>query len=191
MNSQSETTSHASFKDQSALSQLSQSKRIYKRKNKERVKRWTDEECHLYRLFIRNNIEIMNDPVHKRTTKIFLLMSDFIETKTPSQCRSHHQKFFSKINLETCDLDSSSWRETAEGTYEVSLNRTNSYNDLEFQWDEGNSFNNAYEDLFEDSFEEKLQKENYYAEYVWSEYGLVSKTTDFFADDDNKSNLLF
>ena len=38
----------------------------------------------------------------KRNTKIFLLMSQFIGSKTPSQCRSHHQKFYKKI----CDYNS-------------------------------------------------------------------------------------
>jgi hypothetical protein len=29
----------------------------------------------------------------KKTSKIFKLMSEIIGTRSPSQCRSHHQKF--------------------------------------------------------------------------------------------------
>lgn len=42
-------------------------------------------------------IDIMKDSSSKRNKKIFLLMSKFIGSKSPSQCRSHHQKFFKKI----------------------------------------------------------------------------------------------
>jgi hypothetical protein len=40
----------------------------------------------------------MESPELKKTNKIFKLMSDIIKSRSPSQCRSHHQKFnpFSK-----------------------------------------------------------------------------------------------
>lgn len=73
------------------------SKRPYNKKTMEKIKRWTKEESSLYEQFIEMYADIFNDPSSKRVTKIFIFMSKYIGTKTPSQCRSHHQKFFKKI----------------------------------------------------------------------------------------------
>lgn len=73
------------------------SKRPYNKKTMEKIKRWTKEESALYEQFIEMYADIFNDPSSKRVTKIFIFMSKYIGTKTPSQCRSHHQKFFKKI----------------------------------------------------------------------------------------------
>ena len=40
----------------------------------------------------------MKSSTSKRNSKIFLLMSQFIGSKSPSQCRSHHQKFYKKLS---------------------------------------------------------------------------------------------
>lgn len=72
-------------------------KRIYKKKSEEKIKRWTKEESKLYEQFVQENRAIFNDPNSKRITKVFIFMSNFIKTKTASQCRSHHQKFYKKI----------------------------------------------------------------------------------------------
>ena len=72
-------------------------KRIYNKKTNEKIKRWTKEEGQRYDKFIEMHMEIFSDTnKKKRGTKIFLKMSKFIGTKTPSQCRSHHQKFYKK-----------------------------------------------------------------------------------------------
>ena len=73
------------------------SKRPYNKKTMEKIKRWTKEESALYEQFIEMYADIFNDPSSKRVTKIFIFMSKYIGSKTPSQCRSHHQKFFKKI----------------------------------------------------------------------------------------------
>lgn len=75
----------------------SNSKRPYNKKTMEKIKRWTKEESQLYENFIEMYADIFNDPSSKRVTKIFIFMSKYIGSKTPSQCRSHHQKFFKKI----------------------------------------------------------------------------------------------
>ena len=69
-------------------------KRSYVKKNNERVKRWTKQETALYQNFVEIYKDIMRDSSSKRNSKIFLQMSKFIGSKTPSQCRSHHQKFY-------------------------------------------------------------------------------------------------
>lgn len=63
----------------------------------EKIRRWDAEECDLYEKFLEMYYEAMIDSSNKRNTRIFLLMSKFIRSKTPSQCRSHHQKFFKKV----------------------------------------------------------------------------------------------
>lgn len=76
---------------------LNKTKRIYTKKTTEKIKRWTKEESQLYEEFLQKYKNIFEEAGTKRMTKIFILMSEFIGTKTASQCRSHHQKFFKKI----------------------------------------------------------------------------------------------
>ena len=185
MNSESDTTSLYSCVQPTATCQQLRTKRIYKRKTKERVKRWTDEECELYRIFIRNNLEIMNDPVHKRTTKIFLLMSDFIESKTPSQCRSHHQKFFSKLNL---DSEDSFFEENNELNTNESLPRSHSSVEIEFPWEEEKPFQDFEHFLADDKEILPVTPDD---EPFWSEFGFQQQNTEFFCDFDNKFTFMF
>ncbi|CAK57080.1 unnamed protein product (macronuclear) [Paramecium tetraurelia] len=54
---------------------------------------WTNKEHRLYIQFIESHKEIMSDSDQKKMNKIFKQMSDFLKTRSASQCRSHHQKF--------------------------------------------------------------------------------------------------
>ena len=81
----------------SAISCSSNSKRQYQKRSVDKIRRWSIEECQKYEDFILNNEELMNGSNSNRATKIFLMMSEHIATKTPTQCRSHHQKFFRRV----------------------------------------------------------------------------------------------
>ncbi|CAD8079360.1 unnamed protein product [Paramecium sonneborni] len=54
---------------------------------------WTQKEHKLYLQFIEKNKEIMMKSDMKKQEKIFKQMSLVIKSRSPSQCRSHHQKF--------------------------------------------------------------------------------------------------
>ncbi|CAK82355.1 unnamed protein product (macronuclear) [Paramecium tetraurelia] len=54
---------------------------------------WTQKEHNLYLQFIETNKAIMMKSHQKKQEKIFKQMSLVIKTRSPSQCRSHHQKF--------------------------------------------------------------------------------------------------
>lgn len=89
-----DTTEHSI---NSALSSSSNSKRQYQKRSVDKIRRWSSEECQKYEDFILHNEELMNGSNSNRATKIFLMMSEHIATKTPTQCRSHHQKFFRRV----------------------------------------------------------------------------------------------
>lgn len=42
--------------------------------------------------FLKGSKDVINDFKYRREMKIFKQMSQFIRTRTPDQCRSHHQK---------------------------------------------------------------------------------------------------
>ncbi|CAD8068861.1 unnamed protein product [Paramecium sonneborni] len=54
---------------------------------------WSTEEHTTYINFLQQYESIMTSSMMKKTSKIFKQMSELIGTRTPSQCRSHHQKF--------------------------------------------------------------------------------------------------
>lgn len=81
----------------SVKSNSSKGKRQYLKRSIDKIRRWSSEECQKYEDFILNNEELMNGSNSNRATKIFLMMSEYIATKTPTQCRSHHQKFFKRV----------------------------------------------------------------------------------------------
>ncbi|CAD8118661.1 unnamed protein product [Paramecium sonneborni] len=54
---------------------------------------WTKQEHLTYLEFVRNHESILKSKYDKKSKKIFKLMSQFIPTRTATQCRSHHQKF--------------------------------------------------------------------------------------------------
>ncbi|CAD8085677.1 unnamed protein product [Paramecium sonneborni] len=54
---------------------------------------WSAQEHQVYLTFLLQHREVMESSELKKTNKIFKLMSDIIKSRSPSQCRSHHQKF--------------------------------------------------------------------------------------------------
>ncbi|CAD8092873.1 unnamed protein product [Paramecium sonneborni] len=54
---------------------------------------WSAQEHQVYLNFLEQHREVMESSELKKTNKIFKLMSDIIKSRSPSQCRSHHQKF--------------------------------------------------------------------------------------------------
>ena len=80
-------------------------KRIYRKHNNQKIKRWTKEESDLYSKFISEHTNLLQDASVKRAKKIFILMSQYIKTKNPSQCRSHHQKFYRKENSDVSSIE--------------------------------------------------------------------------------------
>ncbi|CAK83765.1 unnamed protein product (macronuclear) [Paramecium tetraurelia] len=72
-----------------------------RRKNKKRVitnpnqltGHWSEQEHNTYLDFLNMHRTVMESQDQKKTSKIFKLMSETIGTRSPSQCRSHHQKF--------------------------------------------------------------------------------------------------
>ncbi|CAD8112510.1 unnamed protein product [Paramecium sonneborni] len=72
-----------------------------KRKNKKRIitnpsqqtGHWSESEHQTYIDFLNIHRSVMESQDQKKTSKIFKLMSETIGTRSPSQCRSHHQKF--------------------------------------------------------------------------------------------------
>lgn len=79
------------------LESRAEKKRVYTKRTTEKIRRWTKEESEQYEKFIDMYSDIFNESGSKRVTKVFIQMSQFIGTKTPSQCRSHHQKFFKRL----------------------------------------------------------------------------------------------
>ena len=80
-----------------SLDSRMEKKRVYTKRTTEKIRRWTKEEADQYEKFIDMYSDIFNESGSKRVTKVFIQMSQFIGTKTPSQCRSHHQKFFKRL----------------------------------------------------------------------------------------------
>ncbi|KAM3133232.1 hypothetical protein pb186bvf_014660 [Paramecium bursaria] len=54
---------------------------------------WTQKEQRSFEMFLLKNESMMQDPDEKKQKKIFKLMSTYVKTRSPNQCRSHHQKF--------------------------------------------------------------------------------------------------
>ncbi|CAD8154722.1 unnamed protein product [Paramecium octaurelia] len=83
---------------QSVEQNQNQKKQIKKTRKKNSKKmynngHWTKKEHRLYLQFIETNKEIMMKSDMKKQEKIFKQMSIVIKSRSPSQCRSHHQKF--------------------------------------------------------------------------------------------------
>ncbi|CAD8111763.1 unnamed protein product [Paramecium primaurelia] len=72
-----------------------------RRKNKKRqivnpsqnTGHWSQQEHQTYLDFLQLHKEIMESQDQKKSNKIFKQMSEIIGSRSPSQCRSHHQKF--------------------------------------------------------------------------------------------------
>lgn len=78
-------------------SRMKKQKRVYTKKSTDKIKRWTNDESKLYEEFIKQYNYIFEEAGNKRITNIFIFMSEFIGTKSASQCRSHHQKFYRRF----------------------------------------------------------------------------------------------
>ncbi|CAD8138204.1 unnamed protein product [Paramecium octaurelia] len=79
-----------SFNDELTNTRSPKSKKIKKidsPTHKKNVGHWTKEEHEKYLKFLEDNTQM------KKNNKIFKPMSEIIGTRSPSQCRSHHQKF--------------------------------------------------------------------------------------------------
>ncbi|CAD8181896.1 unnamed protein product [Paramecium pentaurelia] len=79
---------------QQTQKQKGQNQQIKKQK-KENINtgHWSTDEHTTYIQFLQQYQNIMTSSMMKKTSKIFKQMSELIGTRTPSQCRSHHQKF--------------------------------------------------------------------------------------------------
>ncbi|CAD8100350.1 unnamed protein product [Paramecium sonneborni] len=80
---------------QSTSKQINKSTKLTKKQKKENINtgHWSAIEHSTYINFLSQYETIMNSSMMKKTSKIFKQMSELIGTRTPSQCRSHHQKF--------------------------------------------------------------------------------------------------
>ncbi|CAD8113959.1 unnamed protein product [Paramecium sonneborni] len=54
---------------------------------------WSKSEHQLYLHFVNEHQDILRSKYDKKSKKIFKMMSQYIITRTATQCRSHHQKF--------------------------------------------------------------------------------------------------
>ena len=59
---------------------------------------WTEMEKIKYITFIASNTEMVSDRLTRRKKKVFEKMSRAIKTRTPTQCRSHHQKCMKRFH---------------------------------------------------------------------------------------------
>ncbi|CAK84945.1 unnamed protein product (macronuclear) [Paramecium tetraurelia] len=88
---------------------------------KKNVGHWTKEEHEKYLKFLEDNIQM------KKNNKIFKPMSEIIGTRSPSQCRSHHQKFNPSSPLaqrKSCKIISASNQATPATTLYEETNAT-------------------------------------------------------------------
>ena len=53
---------------------------------------WSEKEKKSYICFLREKREHMMHSSTRRSQKLFIQMSKWVKTRTPDQCRSHHQK---------------------------------------------------------------------------------------------------
>jgi hypothetical protein len=58
---------------------------------------WTFHENLLYIIFLDLNKLVMVSKKKRRNTRIFDLMSEYVMSRNPLQCRSHHQKLIEKF----------------------------------------------------------------------------------------------
>ena len=60
------------------------------------TRNWNFQENSLYIEFLKENKRSFEDESTRRSSKIFLEMSLSLRTKSPEQCRTHHQKIMTK-----------------------------------------------------------------------------------------------
>lgn len=54
--------------------------------------RWSNHEKREYYVFLKIYSQFFISKELRRNDKVFKMMSDFIKSRTPDQCRTHHQK---------------------------------------------------------------------------------------------------
>jgi hypothetical protein len=54
--------------------------------------RWLEEERREYYVFLRIYSQFFVNKDYRRNDKVYRMMADFIKSRTPDQCRTHHQK---------------------------------------------------------------------------------------------------
>ncbi len=57
---------------------------------------WTLAETRRYIEFLRGHVDEFRDKQSRRNQKIFVFMAKIIKTRSPIQCRSHHQKMINR-----------------------------------------------------------------------------------------------
>ena len=67
--------------------------------------RWTSEERREYYVFLRIYSHFFTSKEHRRIDKVYRMMANFIRTRTPDQCRTHHQKLEYKYHRTTKILE--------------------------------------------------------------------------------------
>ena len=60
--------------------------------NNKKILKWTTLENEIYAQALKDLLGEFEEEYLRRTKKVFVLISERIKTKTPDQCRSHHQK---------------------------------------------------------------------------------------------------
>lgn len=69
------------------------SKKIKKLGIRKQTKRWTLEENKLYLNFLQSHAHLFQYKTVRRIRQVFIMLSEKMGGKrTPSQCKSHHQK---------------------------------------------------------------------------------------------------
>ena len=76
------------------MSSEKETSNINRKNQRNKIKHWTNEENKLYYKFL-EQFPVESSLINKKK-KIFKQMAEFIKTKNPNQCRSHHQKFSQK-----------------------------------------------------------------------------------------------
>ena len=54
--------------------------------------RWMVQERREYYIFLKIYSQFFITKDHRRNDKVFRMMANFIKSRTPDQCRTHHQK---------------------------------------------------------------------------------------------------
>jgi len=67
-------------------------RKLYARKNNQHSGTWNLQETKLYVQFIKEHSYMFESVVERRKSRVFYEMSKYVLSRTPQQCRSHHQK---------------------------------------------------------------------------------------------------
>ena len=85
--------------------------------------KWSQDEQILYKKFLGDHLVLFQDKSTRKSNKVFLKMSGIITTRTPQQCRTHHQKMFKFHGSQEAILNSPSRLRRASQTIEQKKGR--------------------------------------------------------------------